>query len=333
MWDSRNKDAYTVVGLCTRFDRMTAQWAAPGYAPFGLPPDSGDGFDEVTVRGALGSAVARHRRTSSSTRATIFLHGAAGSWTTWIPLLRTAEEAGIRIDNPVLIDLPGWGSASLTARADEVTIDAVCAIVKDSAEELGYTEWDIVGHSMGGFIALHMASIWPQSVMSVGIISGTGPSIIASVRHPIRKFAVLPAFTMLWAGMGVLARLGPVGGAIIRALGRTRLLRAFVSPLFRFARRVDGTVVDALGRELRPLPFTLAAALVGRYDIDRRWPRIECEVRALNGDRDVFSTRRDLQRLAELVPHSVITVVRECGHFAAIERPGEVLVALGYALP
>ena len=138
---------------------------------------------------------------------------------------------------------------------------------------------------------------------------------------------------MLWAGMGVLAWLGPVGGAIIRALGRTRLLRAFVSPLFRFARRVDGTVVDALGRELRPLPFTLAAALVGRYDIDRRWPRIECEVRALNGDRDVFSTRRDLQRLAELVPHSVITVVRECGHFAAIERPGEVLVALGYALP
>ena len=105
------------------------------------------------------------------------------------------------------------------------------------------------------------------------------------------------------------------------------------SPLFRFASRVDGTVVDALGRELRPLPFTLAAALVGRYDIDRRWPRIECEVRALNGDRDVFSTRRDLQRLAELVPHSVITVVRECGHFAAIERPDEVLVALGYALP
>jgi pimeloyl-ACP methyl ester carboxylesterase len=236
----------------------------------------------------------------------------------------------VRIRNPILIDLPGWGAATLTDRGEQVAIEAVCTLVKDCAEQLGYTEWDIVGHSMGGFIALHMASIWPKSVRTVGIVSGTGRSIIRSVEHPVRNFGVLPAFTLLWRAMIVLAALGPAGPRLIRWLRSAGLLRPVVSPLFRHARRIDRSVIDALGDELRPRPFVLAAEIARGYDADGRWARIECPVRALNGDRDVFSTRGDLDQLARTVHATVLTVIDDCGHFAAVERPGEVLVALGF---
>jgi pimeloyl-ACP methyl ester carboxylesterase len=80
-------------------------------------------------------------------------------------MLLAARGGNIAIPNPVLIDLPGWGDAALTSRGEDAAltsrgedaaISAVCSLVKESAEALGYTEWDIVGHSMGGFIALHI---------------------------------------------------------------------------------------------------------------------------------------------------------------------------------
>ena len=66
------------------------------------------------------------------------------------------------------------------------------------------------------------------------------------------------------------------------------------------------------------------------YDADARWSGIECEVRATKGDRDVFVTRGDLDRLALVVPRVVTTVIADCGHFGNVERPHEVLRALGY---
>lgn len=301
------------------------------YAPLDLTVDPAQlGLETITVTSDLGSAVARHRRTVASPRATIFLHGAAGSWTTWTPLLQTAENAGVVLCNPVLIDLPGWGDGTLTERGEDVAIEAVCSLVKDCAEELGYTEWDIVGHSMGGFIALHMASIWPGSVMSVGIISATGQSIIDSVEHPLRHFFRLPAFIMLWQAMRLLKTFGSGGTAFVRWLGTIGVLRGLVTPLFRHTGRIPPRVIAALGSELRPRAFTVAASIANGYDLVSHWSRIQSPVRAIRGDDDVFSTADDLARVDAVVTHCTSTTISDCGHFAAIERPGAVLAALGY---
>jgi pimeloyl-ACP methyl ester carboxylesterase len=48
------------------------------------------------------------------------------------------------------------------------------------------------------------------------------------------------------------------------------------------------------------------------------------------GDRDVFVTQEDLDHLGQLLPSSVRTVIPDCGHFGAVERPRAVLSALGY---
>lgn len=302
-----------------------------GYAPLGLTLDAASiGLERSEVSGPFGTAIAYSKRTAQTTRATIFLHGAAGSWTTWTPLLETARLSGIPIVNPVVLDLPGWGDATISAVGESTAIDAVCTLVKDAAEQLGFTEWDIVGHSMGGFIALHMASIWPQSVLSVGTVSATGWAIMESVAHPLRNFSRVPAFTMLWQVMRVLAALGPVGTGLVRAVRAAGLLRLAVSPLFKYPKRIPRAVIDALGSEVRPRSFALAAGIARGYDADTLWAKIECPVRAVNGDSDAFSTSDDLDHLARVVRFGETRELKDCGHFALIERPSEVLVALGF---
>ncbi|MFM9918361.1 alpha/beta fold hydrolase [Lacisediminihabitans sp. H27-G8] len=301
------------------------------YAPFELLSDPDAlGLATTTVSSPLGTCVARHPSRRTSTRATLFLHGAAGSWTTWTPLLQAAVADRIDLGDIVIFDLPGWGDASLAEDSVDDPVFAICSLVKDMAEELGYTEWDIVGHSLGGFIALHMASIWPQAVLSVGMVSGTTFSIIHSVEHPVRRFGELPGFTMLWRVMQFLDLLGRAGPALVRGIGAIGLLRPATFPLFRHWQAVPRSQGHALAVEIRPRSFATAAAVTKGYDADARWSRIECPVRATKGDRDVFVTQEDLDHLGRLLPSSVRTVIPDCGHFGAVERPRAVLSALGY---
>ena len=301
----------------------------PAYAPYPLVTDAASlGFVETSLDG--GTVVARHRPTRTSTRATLFLHGAAGSWSTWTPMLAAADEAGITIVNPVLFDLPGWGDATPPPGSPPLTLEIVCELARDLALELGYTEWDIVGHSLGGFIALHMASLWPQSVLSVSLVSGTTWSVIDAVAHPWHGMRVIPGFVLLRLVMKVLAPVEPVARALMRGLRAVGLLRLTAVPLLRHTARVDSSVIVALGMELRPRSFVTAGDVTVGYDADGRWALIECPVRATKGDRDVFVTDLDLARLERVLPGTVAVVVDDCGHFGNIERPHAVLAALGW---
>jgi pimeloyl-ACP methyl ester carboxylesterase len=301
------------------------------YAPFDLISDAASlGLATTTVASPLGTCVARHPERRTSTRATLMLHGAAGSWTTWTPLLQAAVAERVDLGDIVVFDLPGWGDAELADGTLDDPMPAICSLVKDMAEELGYTQWDIIGHSLGGFIALHMASLWPQAVLSVGMVSGTTFSIIHSVEHPVRRFRELPGFTMLWRVMQFLAAIGPAGPALVRGVQAIGLLRPATSPLFRHWRLVPQNQGRALAYEIRPRSFATAAEVTRGYDADARWASIDCPVRAMKGDRDVFVTQEDLDHLGRLLPTSIRTVIPDCGHFGAVERPRAVLVALGY---
>jgi pimeloyl-ACP methyl ester carboxylesterase len=302
------------------------------YAPFELLQDARAlGLITTTVSSPLGTCVARHPARRTSTRATLFLHGAAGSWTTWTPLLQAAAADGIDLGDIVVFDLPGWGEATLADGTVADPLFAICSLVKDMAEELGYTEWDLVGHSLGGFIALHMASIWPQAVLSVGMVSGTTFSVIHSVEHPVRQFHELPGFTMLWRVMQLLAALGPLGPALARGISAIGLLRPVTFPLFRHWMAIPRSQGRALADEIRPRSFATAASVTRGYAADTQWARIECPVRATKGDRDVFVTREDLDHLGRLLPSSIRIVIPDCGHFGAVERPRAMLHALGYS--
>ncbi|TFD53178.1 alpha/beta hydrolase [Cryobacterium sp. Hh11] len=305
-----------------------------GYSPFALDPDARHfGLTTSSMRLRGGTVVVRHGRRTTSQTATILLHGAAGSWTTWTPLLQAAHATERDLPDLIIPDLPGWGDSPLPADEASLTVESMAETVAEVARALGYERWNVVGHSMGGFIALQLAASETRATASVGLVSATSFSIQDSVRHPIRHFFVLPAFTTLLLTMRMLRLGGSASRSLITALARLNLLRGLVAPLFRRPGIIDGAVVAAIGTELRPAGFVLAAVRAGAYDATRRWAQIVCPVRAVHGDDDVFVTAADDAKLREVVPQCVISTIAGAGHFGQIERPLEVLLRLEFAAP
>jgi len=310
---------------------------ATRYAPFPLDADARHfGLTTSVMRlgpGAVSVAVRHGRRTDSDT-ATILLHGAAGSWTTWTPLLRAAGHGDMAptdsdLTDLIIPDLPGWGDSGLPTDTSELTIETMAATVADIARALGYSRWTIVGHSMGGLIALQLAAAETGATVSVGLISPTTFSVIDSVRHPVLRFGLLPGYTTLLQVMRMLCFAGTWGHALVVGFARLRLLRALVSPLFRHPGRVPASVIAALAVEVRPRGFSLASARAGSYDAVASWSRIDCPVRAVTGDRDVFIAPSDRDRLSRVISDFSLVTLTGAGHFGHIERPFDIVHTLG----
>lgn len=301
------------------------------YAPFGIRPTAAAGeLQSVRLHTTLGqSRIHAGRRDPSDECATILLHGAAGSWSTFSPLLEADELSSLPgerlVRNVVAPDLPGWGESALPAGPFD--IDEVARSIIEATHALGYRRWRIVGHSLGGFLGLHLAAMHPEATVSVTAISPSSFGIVDAVRHPLGGFRRLPSFAGMRATMAALACWDAGGQALARGLGHVGALRALAAPLFRHPSLIDESVYNTLGTEVRPRAFTAAADAVRDYDFSR-WGSITAPVTAIRGDSDVFLADDDIDRLLELVPRSRALVLERTGHFAHVERPFAVLDAL-----
>lgn len=258
--------------------------------------------------------------------ATVLLHGAAGSWRTWVPLLAAAQARGEALRDIVAVDLPGWGESGGGFSDLGELADRIAATV----HALGYPRWRVIGHSLGGALALELAARFPDDTLSVGLVSPSGAAVQAVARRPVAAAVRLPAFAGMIFAMRLLRALGPLAAPLLRALRRIGALRLLAAPLF--AGPVDRAVTDALADEIRPAAF-LAAVEAAREVDPAAWRSIRCPVHVVGGRRDVFVGPGDLAVLRGVVPQAGATVLDGAGHFAHAERPAAVLAAFSGVLP
>ena len=285
------------------------------YAPYPVVADPARwGLTTTTVTTSAGPTVVQHR---PGPRPLLFLHGVAGSWTTWTPLLSAAD--GVDGRGLVLVDLPGWGSSP--APALPLDVDESSQVLVDVLDALGLDRVDVVGHSMGAFVGLHLSITRPDRVRSLGLVSGTTFATAAAARHPVRALRTLPAFTLLRAGLAVTR--GAARG-LLRGLARIGLLPLLAGPVFAAVRQLPPSVLQAFVDEFRPAGFLGAARSAARYDT-RRWAEVRCPVVAVAGRQDVFARVDDLARLRGVLPDVRTVLLEDCGHFAHVERPDAVV--------
>ncbi|MDM7884983.1 alpha/beta hydrolase [Curtobacterium citri] len=292
--------------------------ATRAYAPWPVTDDAGRwSLTVTTVATAVGRVVVHHR---AGPDPVLLLHGVAGSWTTWTPFLAATDGLGAR--GLVLVDLPGWGSSP--APGTPFTVDDGARVLVAVLDALGLPSVDVVGHSMGAFVGLHLAVVAPRRVRSLGLVSGTTTATARASRHPWRALRTLPAFTLLRAGLLVT---GSAAHGLLRGIARTGLLPLVAAPVFAHVRRLDRSVLAAFVDEFRPALFTAAARAAAGYDVDR-WRSVRCPVAAVLGRDDVFARTSDLDDLRRLLPGVRSAVLDDCGHFAHVERPVAVAAFL-----
>ncbi len=92
----------------------------------------------------------------------VFLHGFLESVSMWNFL--ELEKAPFQ---SILIDLPGHGASSLTDNSEEPSIRFMAEEVRSVLQKMNIPSYNVVGHSMGGYVALELKRIDPQCVRIV----------------------------------------------------------------------------------------------------------------------------------------------------------------------
>jgi len=101
--------------------------------------------------------------------AVVLLHGMAGCSDTWDGVAGTLIAAGRRV---IALDLRGHGHS---ARAASYPLDDFSTDLTTLLDQLELAQVDLVGHSLGGFIALSVAAQQPQRIRRLLIEDAPAP--------------------------------------------------------------------------------------------------------------------------------------------------------------
>ncbi len=67
----------------------------------------------------------------------------------------------------ITVDLPGFG---LSETDPEVTMDKMAAAIKEVLDHLNISRCMMMGHSMGGYVTMAFADLYPQMLAGFGLI-------------------------------------------------------------------------------------------------------------------------------------------------------------------
>ena len=108
----------------------------------------------------------------------LLIHGIGGHWRSWEPVLdRLAEEHRV-----VAVDLPGHGGSS--KGAGDYSLGAHANTVRDLMAALEIERATVIGHSLGGGVAMQFAYQFPERCERLVLVSsgGLGPDLGLGLR-------------------------------------------------------------------------------------------------------------------------------------------------------
>lgn len=245
--------------------------------------------------------------------AILLLHGMAGSSQTWRSVIRPLSRK-YRVIAP---DLLGHGS-SAKPRSD-YSLGAFAVLLRDLLDELGVARATIVGHSLGGGVAMQFVYQHPDYCERLVLIGsgGLGPDVGWTLRLLSAPGAelIMPIIApqpVLTAGEKVrswFAKMGiesPRGGEIWNAYSSfsdAETRQAFLRTL--------RSVVDYRGQ---------AVSALNRLNV-----RADMPIMAIWGEQDAIIPVQHAYAALEARPDARVEVMPGVGHFPQVERPTEVV--------
>ena len=225
--------------------------------------------------------------------AILLLHGAGGSSLHYAELLRILG----RERRTIALDLPGHGRSDkfVDGLDPDTLLWRYRDLVADFAEKLGLGRFILVGHSMGGAVALHFAHAFGDRLKGLGLIATAARLRV----DPSILFAIKNHFEGLGQAVGAVAYSPAADPSKVECWAAEQIQATQDVVLADF----EACAVFDLRPELGQMD--LPCCIIGGADDQLTPPKLQ-------------------HRLTEYFPRADVQVLDRCGHFPLCERPEPV---------
>lgn len=236
----------------------------------------------------------------------VLVHGLGGQWQNWLENIPR-----LALDRRVIaMDLPGFG---LTPKPedDEISIPGYGRWVNRLCDKLGLDEIELVGNSMGGYIAAEVAIQFQKRVKRLVLVSAAGISSAETLKMPVLTVGrVATAIATNSAARHRVLASRPITRHMSLALvaRHPRLLKADLAYEGFFKGAGKGGFDDALRACLE-------------YDFRDRLPEVKVPTLIVWGEKDSIIPVRDADEFERLISDSRKVVMKDTGHIPMAERP------------
>ena len=243
-----------------------------------------------------------------STTATVVLHGFTGSAAAMAPLTS-------RLPDPVVaLDLPGHGSGPVSDDLADYTMSAAVAGVVSATAHLERIA--LVGYSMGGRVALHVALAHPNRVAALALIGAR-----AGIDDPIERAERIAAdealadriesdgiewFADFWADQPLFATQRQRLSSQMQAEVRAQRLACNPKGLAQSLRGMGAGATEPIGVRLGEL--AMPCALIAGADDTKFAAIAHC--------------------MAGFIPRATVGLIPDAGHAAHLEAPDATAAAV-----
>ena len=191
----------------------------------------------------------------------------------------------------------GYGSADSLAEMARIALEQA----PDS--------FDLLGHSMGGRVALEIFRLAPERVRRIALVS-TGV-------HSLREGEAAKRHALQTIGWNQ---------------GFEKLIDTWLPPMVAEANRARPEIYEPLRQ------MNLAAgqqvfdaqihALVNRAELESLLPQITCPALVMTGELDTWAPPAQHEAIASAIPNSELVIVPGAGHMIQLEAPEAVNAAI-----
>ena len=240
----------------------------------------------------------------------VLLHGLGSSRSAWLPVLPILAE---RFD-VIAVDLPGFGDSEPLPTGFEPNPAALAAAVADTLTRLGVDTAHVAGNSLGGWIALELAALWP--VRSVTALSPAG---LWRGHTPFYCRLALRASRLMTRCFGTALRY------VVRwRIGRVVVFGQMIGRPSRMTVEQARTAITAIGTS-PGFRAALRATLHRRYLASGR---IDVPVTVEFGARDRVLLKRQSRHVDQLPQHAEVLQLPGAGHVPMSDAPEAVAAVI-----
>jgi 2-succinyl-6-hydroxy-2,4-cyclohexadiene-1-carboxylate synthase len=232
----------------------------------------------------------------------LLLHGFTGSSATWAPHVAAWPASSLAVDQP------GHGQTDAPANPARYRMDATVADLVALLDQLGVERAHVLGYSMGGRVALHLAAAHPERVAML-ILESASPGLATQAERDARVAADtalaasierdgIAAFVDRWEALPLWASQARLPDEVRAGLRAQRLNNRAVG-LANSLRGLGTGAQAPLHDRLADLPMP-ALVIAGRLDA-----KFAAIARAM----------------AAALPQGRLALVPEAGHAVHLEQP------------